>query len=211
MNRRIRSLGLLLGAVLASAACAAPATAAEFHSELAHTTFSGFQVVGEEDAFTFKAGVVRCSQASYSGTSVEVNATFSEITLTPKYTNCTAFGFVNTPIDVPKSCDFRFTPSTAATQLHLICGANEYIEVTAFNCHVQIGSQTGVGITYHNKGTGVNQDIMITSAVTGMTYTQASKVIPGCQNGTFTDGKFAGATTLSGTTGAGEPVGIWHQ
>jgi hypothetical protein len=204
--------------VAAAAFSAAAAVAGEFHSEIAHTGITGSQPVAEDDFFTFKAGTVRCERAHYSGTTS--SATTSEITVTPTYTLCTAFGFVNTTIDVPSGinggCDYRYTPLDFGEQpeLHIVCGAGEAITITAFNCHVKIGSQTvSSGITYSNNwsSAGWGRDFSAVGNVTGLKYTQESKSFPGCTNGTFEDGKYVGSATLEGRTTTTVQVGIWYE
>jgi hypothetical protein len=204
---------VLLAALLALLSVAVPSVgAAEFHSEAAHTILDGEQQPFTDDVFTVNAGTVTCGFATYSGTTS--SATTAEVTLTPSFELCTAFGFLNTTVDVPKGinggCDYRYTPTSAISRLHIVCGNNETITVTAFNCWVTIGSQTTAGIVYDNGGSGSFREISITSNITGLTYTQHSKQFPGCTNGTFTNGKFVGSTRLLGTNTTFESVGVWH-
>jgi hypothetical protein len=206
MNRKLKGLGLMFVALLALAGFSSSAMATEFHSEVAHTIIDGEQPAETNDVFTVKAGTVTCKSATYSGT---VNsATTSEVTVQPKYSECTAFGFVNTTIDVPSGCWYRFTPDT--NPLHIVCGA-EPITVTAFNCWITVGSQTNSGITYSNSGSGSSRDVTVTANATGLTYTQHSKSFPGCTSGTFTDGKYVGKGTVKGTNTEGKAVGIWRE
>jgi hypothetical protein len=209
MNRKLKGLGLMFAALLALAAFSSSAMATEFHSETAHTIISGEQPPEKNDVFTVKAGTVTCKSATYSGTTSSV--TTGEVTVTPKYSECTAFGFVNSPIDVPSTCDYRFTPSTAAKQLDIVCTSTEKITVTAFNCWVTVGTQSTNGITYTNAGAGATRDITVDANVTGLAYTQHSKSFPGCTNGSFTDGTYVGSGTVKGANTEGKQVGIWHS
>jgi hypothetical protein len=218
MNRKLKGLGLMFVALLALAGFSSSAMATEFHSETAHTIIKGEQPEGSNDVFTVNAGKVTCTSATYAGTTSAV--TTPEVTVTPTYTGCTAFGFVNTTIDVPGGnvaaganggCDYRFTPSTASSQLHIICGAGEVINVTAFNCWVTIGSQTTGGITYTNSGAGTARDVTVNANISGIVYTQHSKSFPGCSNGTFSNGTYVGKGTVKGQTTTGAAVGIWHE
>jgi hypothetical protein len=220
MDTKLRILHLSLAALLGLVGFSSSAVASEFHFETAHTIVTGELPAGGSDVFTFKAGTAQCTIATYKGT--VSGATTSELTVGPSFgfATCTAFGFVNESIDVPGTnapagpnggCDYRFTPSTASSQLHIVCGPGEYITVTSFNCDVRIGSQTATGITYTNGGTGTGRDITLNTNITGLTYTQVSTNFPGCATGTFTDGKFVGKTTLKGTTTEGGGIGIWHE
>jgi hypothetical protein len=204
MNRMLKALAVAIGAVIALAAFSGSVWAAEFHSEVAHTQISGSQV--GTDVFTVNAGTVKCTEAKYSGTQTS-GVTSSEIKVTPSYSGCTAFGFVNATVDV-NGCPKLFTANLNPI-LHLICFENP-ITVTAFNCWVKISSQTiGLGITYTNEGAGATRDIKVSENISGITYTQESKSFPGCTNGTFTNGTYTGAATYKGANTAGTQVGIW--
>jgi hypothetical protein len=216
MTTKFKLLGLMLTALLALAGLSPPARAAEFHFEAAHTIIGGIDI-GSGDLFVVNAGTVRCTTSLYSGTANA--ATTSEITATPTYNDCTAFGFVSTKIDVPGGnvaagagggCDYKFTPSTASSHLHIVCGAGEFITVTAFNCYVKIGTQTATGTTYDNSGSGTGREVVLTHNVSGLTYTQESKSFPGCSAGTFSNGSFQGETAMWADNTTGGPAGFWH-
>lgn len=205
MNRKIKALGMAFAAVLVVGAFSAASASAEFHSEVDHTTITASQPTTVDDVFTVKAGTVKCKSATYTGTST--TKTSEDITVTPAYAECTAFGFVSTAIDV-NGCTYTFT-TTETQQLHILCPEGKAITVTAFNCWVHVGAQTASGITYTNEGSGSARDVTVDASITGMTYTQTSKSFPGCSNGTFTDGKYVGGATVKGTDTNGNPVGIW--
>jgi hypothetical protein len=205
MNRKLKALGLTIAAVTAMTAFTASATALEFHTEVAHTEFSG-ETVAFNGTIKVNAGTISCPQETFSGTSAV--ATTSEITVAPTFINCTAFGFVSAQIDF-NQCDFKFTP-LSHSYLHIICGLSP-ITVTAFNCWVTIGSQTvNTGVTYWNEGSGVTRDLRINLNLSGLTYTQHSKSFPGCTNGTFTNGAYEDAITLQGVSTIGTRIGVWR-
>jgi hypothetical protein len=205
MNRKLKALGLALAAVMAMAAFASSASAAEFHSEVAHTQITGSQI--GTDVFTVNAGTVKCTEATYSGTQT-TGVTATEVSVVPAYSGCTAFGFVSTPIDV-NGCKYQFTPN-ANPYLHIICSGSP-ITVTAFNCYVKVASQTvNSGVTYTNTGAGTARDVDVKVSLSGLTYSQESKSFPGCSNGTFTNGTYTGEATVKGANTAGTQVGIWH-
>jgi len=208
MTRKLKALGLAFVAVLAFGALSATAaSAASFHSEVEHTIIDGAQPVAEDDVFTVNAGTVKCTSATYTGT--QSTATNETVTVTPSYSGCTAFGFVNAPIDV-NGCTYTF--NAANDDLIITCPEGKTITVTAFNCHVDVGSQTiGTGISYHNGGSGKTRDVTATANLSGLTYTQTSKTFPGCTNGTFTNGTYKGSGTVTGTNTAGEQIGIWKS
>jgi hypothetical protein len=206
MNRKLKALGLALAAVMALAAFSGSASAAEFHSEVAHTQISGNQV--GSDVFTTNAGTVKCSETTYSGTQT-TGVTSSESKVTPKYGGCTAFGFIGATIDV-NGCTYIFTPNTEPS-LHIVCGEKP-IEVTTPTCVVTVGSLTvNHGVVYTNEGAGTSRDIRVKVNLTGLTYTQHNKSFPNCTGGagTFTNGTYTGEATVKGANTAGTQVGIW--
>jgi hypothetical protein len=206
MNRNLKALGLAIVAVMAFAALAGSASAAEFHSEVAHTEIIGSPVA--TDVFTFNAGTVKCAEATYSGTQT-TGVTSSEVTLTPKYGGCTAFGFIGATIDV-NGCDFRYTP-IANPILHIICPSKP-IEITTPTCDIAIGTQTvNSGVTYIDNAVGTTREITLRLALTGLIYTHDPTSFPNCTGGagTFTNGTYSGETTIKGANTAGTQVGIW--
>jgi hypothetical protein len=200
MKRKLKPLGLAIAAFSGSA------SAAEFHGESAHTLISG-SAIGDH-VFTFSAGNARCTESTASGTQT-TGVTSSEITITPKYGGCTAFGFIGATIDV-NGCDYRFTPN-ANPYLHITCGEKP-IEVTTPTCVVTVGSQTvNSGVSYINGGAGTTRDITVKIALAGLAYTQHNKAFPNCPGGAggFANGNTVAEITIKGANTAGTQVGIW--
>jgi hypothetical protein len=211
MIRKIKTLGFALVAVMAMAAFSAATASAEFHSVEEHTIIDGEQPATVNDVFTVNAGTVTCNTATYTGTTT--TKTTSEITVTPTYSGCTAFGFVNATVDV-NNCHYTFT-TTTTDRLHIVCPTAP-ITVTAFNCWVTVGSQTASGVTYKNTPeehaawtASTTRDVDVTANITGLTYTQHSKSFPGCTNGTFTNGSYKGGATVKGTDTKEKQISIW--
>jgi len=205
MSRKLKALGLALIAVFAMAAISAATASAEelFHSSEAHSIIRGTQVA--EDTFTVNAGTVKCKKATYNGTSSAT--TVKEQRVKPTYSECTAFGFVNTTIDVPSSCEYLFTQPVAKVGKVDIVGCLEPITVTGFNCWVTVGNQNNLGsITYTTGESLKAHDLLIHVSLTGITYTQHSKSFPGCTAGTFTNGTYTGTSTVEALNTAGEPI-----
>jgi hypothetical protein len=209
MNRKFTTLGVAFATVMAMAIFAGPASAtlALFHSETAHTEIKGQQE--GTDAFITNAGTVKCSSIIYTGTASV--ATPTEITVTPKYEKCTAFGFVSTPIDT-NNCHFTFiSHPTTPPVMHIVCPTAP-ITMTAFNCWTTVGSQTvNSGIGYTNNGAGTTRDVTAELNISGLSYTQHPKSFPQCDSGTFTNGTYTGLVRVKGTNTAGTQVGIWWQ
>jgi hypothetical protein len=206
MNRNLKALGLAIATVMALAAFSGASSAAEFHSEVAHTELSGSQI--GTDVFTVNAGTVKCSEITYSGTQT-TGVTSSEWTTTSRWAACVALGFIGATIDM-NECHLRFT-ANFNPYLHIICPTKP-IEVTTPPCTITIGSQTvNSGFTYTNEGAGTTRDVKVKFALSGLTYTQLNKAFPNCTGGagTFTNGSYTGEATVKGANTAGTQVGIW--
>jgi hypothetical protein len=206
--RKISLLGMTVAALLATVALSvSAASAADFHSEAAHTIIDGAQQVAEDGVFTVNAGTIKCKSQSYSGTSE--SATVTSTTTVTLTSGCTAFGFVNAAVD-SNYCHYTVT-AHHVTHITNTTAGTACTTFTAFNCHVKIEPQTiSSGITFDNSGSGSSRDITVTFNLTGIKYTQESKSFPGCSNGTFTNGTYKASATLTGTNTAGGQVGIWH-
>jgi hypothetical protein len=196
-----RGAGVVAFVVALLAVTAAPASAS-FHSETAHTVWSGTQVA--EDVVTFNAGTWKCKEKSFSGTTSA--ATSSTLNLTPSVSECTAFGFVNAAHDI-NGCEFQYHDTKT---MSLVCPEGKSLVITAFNCWITLSPQSGLtGVTYTNVGSGKSRDITISQSTSGIKYTQTSKSFPGCTNGTFSNGTIAGEYTLRGFNTESSQVGVW--
>jgi hypothetical protein len=205
MNRKLRTIALTLSLVLAGALSASSASAADFHSEsTADTVLKGSQV--GSDKFVVNAGSEVCNEVSYEG--IQTGATATTVKVIPKFSECTAFGFIHSTYDI-NGCFYEFSGDDST--MKIVCPEGQTIVKTAFNCWVTIGSQTLSGATSSNTGAGTSRDIDITLNVTGIHYVQHSKSFPGCSSGTRTDGKYIGSITLQGFSTVGEQVGIWRE
>lgn len=188
MHLKLKALCLVIFAAMAIGVVSAPAASAGyFHSEGAETVIQGSKV--ETDVLTLNAGTVKCNGVTYSGE--QYTATATTIKVTPSYTECTAFGFVNAPIDV-NGCTFEYSADNGNTVID--CGASP-MTITAFSCQVTITDQTTSGTTYSNIGSGAERQIH-TSAHRKIHYHQHSKSFPGCSSGTRTDGTWVSTSII---------------
>jgi len=204
MNRKLKTLGLALVAVLAMAAISAASASAaleEFHAGSASGSVKGINV-GEE-TFTVTAGTVRCKVAEYNGTFSA--STVKTQVVKPTYKECTAFGFVETPIDV-NGCEYRFNQPNSGVGTVDIINCTKPLEVTAFNCTVTVGNQTGLtSVTYTNVA-GSPDDLLIHTNITNIKYTQDPKNFPQCTSATHTNGTYTGTNTVRAFNGSGTQV-----
>lgn len=203
MNRKLA--GLTAVAVLAMAVLAPAAFAGTFHSEKTDTTLTGSQI--GEDVVTFNSGTWKCTEVTYAGTTSSTATTETTLKLTPHFGGCTAFGFVNIPIDV-NGCQYEFSGDNTSFSI-VNCGTG--IVVTGFNCWVTIKGQSNLtSVSYTSEGNGSTRDIQIGLSLSGIAYSQTSKSFPGCTNGTFTNGTYKGAATVQGSKES-SAVGVWRE
>lgn len=216
MTRNLKILGVALAAAFATSAVMASAAMAEFpfefHSEATTTTLTGKQHAGN-DKFKTDGGTVECNNATYAGS--QAGLTTKEASVTPTYSGCTAFFFINVPIDV-NGCQYKFTTKTKVGTsfegtTHIVCGAKP-IEITATSkCTITVGSQTvgGGTVTYTNVGTGTTREITVDVALSSIHYVEDGSGT-GCPNGTTkTNGTYNGSALVTGATSKGAHIGIW--
>jgi hypothetical protein len=197
MFRYLRNSTAILAAVLAiGAAGASAASAGEFHMGSATGSVTGVQ--STTHVWTTSAGTWTCKTAHFAG-SFSASTTTSQ-KFTPKWENCTVFGFINIPIHT-NGCIFNFTAAVGG-QLHIECPAGKVIELTVPGCTTTIGSQT-VGATEFTNATdsttGKMHVIMHTN-ITGMHYVECGT--------TRTNMTYKGTTTLTAKDTVGNPVDI---
>jgi hypothetical protein len=190
MNRKLKTLGLALVAVLAVAAMATATAGAEWH---VHETGTVKGINVGEEVFTTNAGNVKCEVSEYNGS--VASTTPGAIRFKPTYKNCTAFGFVNTPIDVG-TCEKEITTPVNTTSTYHWVNCATPIRITAFNCEVTIGNQGPLSHITWTQINGPPPHIQGHTTTTGVKYTQHSKSFPGCTNGTFTNGTNTGTITV---------------
>ncbi len=203
MKGKTRMLAAAITAVMALGAVGAQGAMAEplFRSDESHTIVSGAQegthVVefGEGNQFT-------CSTVTFSGT---MNAAESEeLTITPNFSGCVAFGFANSHVNFT-GCDYKLT--TTEGLRHLACPEEAQVDITptifGFSiCTITVLPGTHSSVAYDNASGG---DIQLTLALTGISYEEHGS---GCGVGSGNDATYTGNTTLEGTDTDEEPVDI---
>jgi hypothetical protein len=196
MLRMLRNSSALLAVVLVLGAIgASSASAAEFHTGSATGTLTGTQITGQpQHVITTSAGKVTCAVAHFDG-SFSASTTTS-LTLLPTYAKCTAFGFINVPVET-KGCHFNIT-AAAGGEHHIVCPVEPMVIATP-GCTTTIGSQTVKSAEFTNATDAVTgkMHIIMHTNVTGITYNECGTVR---NNGTYT-----GTTTLT----ARDTLGNW--
>jgi hypothetical protein len=210
--KNLKILGLAFVAVLAmSAVVASAASASAFTSSEASGSETVTRLTGSQegsDVFTTDGGTVTCTTATYVG---EVKGTSTtEAEAAPTYSGCTAFGFVNVPIDT-NGCKYKFT---SAGEIHIVCPGEAAIEVTAPGCTVTVGTQTPTGpntVEFTNIGSGSTMEITIDVTLRGIHYIEHNRgSFPNCSNPTVTktNGTYTGHAKVTGETTGGTHTAI---
>jgi hypothetical protein len=173
MTRKLKTLGVALvavfalTAVMASAASAANYTASSYGEK--GTTGTGISVKGN-DVFTTEGGTVKCA-SHFEGTLTEASET---LTVTPKYTECEAFGFLSATVNM-NGCAYVFqAPSGSgdaySAAVKVECPAEKVITITASTCEATVGAQSPSGSTAITNNTAAG-DVSVKANVTGINYT----------------------------------------
>jgi len=191
MTRKIKMLGMALVAVLAlTAVAASAASAASFTSSSYPTTATGESALGN-DVFTTEAGKVEC-KSHFESTLKEKS---TDLTVTAKYTNCKAFGFLEATVS---HCTYTFTnpTETTATTFHSteVHVTGSPCTISAGTCKVSVPLQTPSGsIHFTNESGG---DVKVLANVTGIKYTVTEDGFACPFGGT---GEKTGATYVQGS------------
>jgi hypothetical protein len=206
---KLKTFGVALMAVFAlSAVAAVAAQAAEYKSESASTFIHGVQAT--TNVFTTGAGTVKCEEATFSGT--QTGASAKDLTLTPKYGKCKAFG--SAAEVTMHGCQYTFTQPTGASspfsaEVDIVnCESGKHIEVDVplGNCTLTIfpltGNATlGGSVDLTNQGSGTTRDVLVTSTITGIkTIAEGTGTICGSKTVEETTGSYTGTVTTKGYT-----------
>jgi hypothetical protein len=145
MKCNLKTLGLTIVAVLAMSALAASAASASQYTASAYpATATGANTVGDE-TLTTTGGPVQC-KSHFTGT---LAAASSTLTVTPKYTECKAFGFLNATVAF-NGCDYLFHAGAAKgggvydNSVDVVCPAGKAVTIAAGTCEVDVPAQTGL-------------------------------------------------------------------
>jgi hypothetical protein len=199
MIRKFKTLGIAMVAVLAlSAVVASAASAANFTASKYPTAGTAESALGNDD-FKTEAGSVECKAHFLTGSLSEPAAS---ITVTPTYTGCKAFGFLNATVNM-NGCDYTFYTTGV---VDVKCPAGKSIIITASTCETTVPAQTGLStVDLKNNGTGISAQATVTGIKynvtkdgigcpfggtgekTGATYTQNAAVQVAATNGATID------------------------
>jgi len=208
MSHKYRVFGLALAAMFALGAIAQSASAVPLTVAASEAHITG-AAEGTGEVFTAgSSGEVKCTTSTSDSTAVPVSGQVNEITSTPTYTGCTAFG---STADVKvNGCTYTLTTGTAITigevtfsgssNIHTLCPTGKSIEITptflgASVCTQFIGAQTPTGGHEYGRNVVNSTPMALTfeKTLSGIHYTGSGGI---CQNGeTHTNGTLTGNTT----------------
>jgi hypothetical protein len=158
--RNLKALGLALIAVFAISAIASSAASAnQFHSSVANTTWQRTSSENQEFEYESEGIAIACTTAGGSGQTTA--QTVAELTIAPTYSGCTAEGIVFSSAEVRMNeCQYLFTLQASQNHgpLHIKCAPEEEITITVkvFGisiCTLYIDEQTPTGnASWANNG-----------------------------------------------------------
>jgi hypothetical protein len=226
MSRNLKVLGLAIGAVLAlsavmaSAAMAVPQfTASEYPAQITGSNTKGSEV------FSTEGGKVECDSHFISHSQ---GAASSTLTVTPKYTECQAFGFLSATVNT-EECSYVFHATDTITEtepvhrhywrhhVDVVCPTGQSIKVTASTCKAEIkgqaaseqhGAAINQGLTTVKTENLAGGSVTVTPNVSGIAYTvtQDGFLCPFGGTGNKTDGTYTGDVTVSRVGGGSVSV-----
>jgi hypothetical protein len=190
--------------MVASAASASQYTASSYPA-----TGTGSNTAGKE-TFTTPGGTVQCD-SHFVGT---LAAASSTLTVTPTYTNCVAFGFLNATVDF-MGCDYLFHAGAAQgggvynNSADIVCEAGEGpVTIKAGTCVVDVPAQTGLtNVKTTNQGDGtIKVQPDVTEKVT-MNVTTDGFGCPFPGTGHYL-GSYHGEVILKNTAGGASTISV---
>jgi hypothetical protein len=197
MNRKIRTVALLLVAVFSlTAVAASSASAASSLKTPGHTKskIEGTQSETQKLTLTASGTTVKCTTSSIVGTAETEEIKALEVT--PTYSGCTLGGLTATI--ATNSCKYNILSSaTALTATAVVTGCSgSGLTITQGSCVITIGNQTPGGTIVFANSSGVTpSDVTAKLGITGVAYSGSS----GCPtnvSGSHTDGDLTGSYTV---------------
>jgi hypothetical protein len=210
MIRNLRVLGLAFVAVLAMSAVAASAAQAvpTFTASAYPATVTGSNTIGNE-VFTTEGGKVECDSHFVSSA---ISGPTSTLTVTPTYTGCTAFGFLNATVTT-EGCTYVFHAtekvSTGVYKHHVdvVCPTGKSIKIVAATCKAEIKAQTGLTTVKTTNLAGGTVTVQPEVKNVAYTVTADGFLCPFGGTGNKTDGEYTGDVVVSRVGGGTVDVG----
>ena len=219
MIRKLKVLGLALGAVFALSATMASGASAVDIFTVENGGVNTAVLTGESANNLFKitgAGFeIKCGVSRFAGT---VTNGASTATIFPTYyqttpgTKCpTTLGNALVKMN---GCDYDLTGSTTGSDggsadatVSITCTSPNVIEIQGpLGCTVSIPQQTPTsgGVTYANEGAGATRAVTVTATSTGITYTATNACTLVGINTHGNDADYTGTVTVKGFVDNGQ-------
>jgi hypothetical protein len=168
MIPRIKTLSLVCALLALQAIGISAAQASEYTASAYPSTATSSSVAGSK-TFTTPGGTVQCDSHGQS----TLNAASSTATITPTYTNCKAFGFLNATVSM-NGCTYvshagaRISLGNYNNSIDVSCPAGQSISITAGTCKLLIPAQTGLkNVETTNLAGGT---VTVRPNITGITH-----------------------------------------
>jgi hypothetical protein len=183
-----------------------------FEAEEYAATLAGEQEASAKQTFTIYGSSASCNKATASGTLSSASQT---LTLSPSYSECTAFGFTGATV-APNGCTYatQLGEAIAAGKYSgtfaISCSEGKAIEIHGGLCTAKVGAQSGLAkIEIEDVVKSGKDAISLIANVSSLKYTvtEASYLCP-LELGTYSNGKFAGTTTVQGKEAGGVLQGL---
>jgi hypothetical protein len=197
MIRKLKGLGLLLIALSAMGAVGpAAADAAQYTCSHYGCTATGSNTKGSE-VFGTEGGKVECDSHFVTHA---IGGPTSTLELSPTYTNCEAFGFLEATVNT-EGCFYQFHVSGSAptfnNSVDVVCTTGKSIKIAAGTCRVEVKPQSGLtNVATSNSGSSV----LVKPNVSKIAYTvtQDGFLCPFPKGtGNTSDGTYTGEVTIS--------------
>jgi hypothetical protein len=193
MPRTTFRLTLAVVAICAASALSVAGAAADSFRFAPVTAISASQ--SGSSSLVTTAGSANCGSGSFVGASIAAET--SEVTVTPTYESCTAFGFPGA-VHV-NGCTYvlHIGEATSGTA-DIKCPAGKELTITGLSagiakCIVHVKEQSGLGtVSYENLST-VNGPLVVAKfSLTGITYSHtAGEGVGKCTTGSSNSGTFS--------------------
>lgn len=152
--------------------------------------------------------------------SVSQNGPATELTLTPSFSGCTAFGFANASVNV-NGCTYQLTqPAGSADTWNggfaVKCPAGKKIaifsSVFGSECKAEIGEQTlASGVSLNNDTTNAAIDLTFNLSGIRVTKTVDNSLCPLSGTGTVNNATYTNNTAAKAAAGGGLSIGIYDD
>ena len=199
--KRLNTLGLLAVAAMAVAAFVGTSAASATTSGSFTAEKSGLALetsVVKQHVFVVTGSEVKCNKVTFTGTTEGAETTSQKVT--PKYEECTAFGFSATVTNT--NCVIKLTATTSgekgSAEAHLEgtnCKMTIKVDNVFAKCDVDVLGQSVKGIKY---SPGANSDVVV-SVASGATMnaqvTESSGLCP-LTVGTHNNASYTGEETV---------------